>query len=123
MRLNKKVLGSIRRMVRVHPDEVMDALLKQVFWPTSLKSDTAYTRKGDDTDGSNSHILVMFSRDSDGWIEVVPHLDPDAEQFSTSHRFRTSFGGGRSLHVRNALLMLARAVELDNKERPDPPCE
>lgn len=124
MPVDEKVLRRIQEIVGLYPEEVMDTLLDATFWPTALKTDTVYIRRSDDTEGADDTIRVSFSRDSDAWVEVLSMGDPDPEadsSFMGLHRFRSYSGGGRSLRVRNALLFLARAIQLDNEETPDPP--
>jgi hypothetical protein len=95
----------------------VDAILEFPFWLYSLSANNSYTRQSDDTDGEECSITVGFSRDGDGWFNVTSRVENGVH----THRFRTGFGGGRSLRVRNALLILARAIDLDNKEKPDLP--
>ena len=47
--------------------------------------------------------------------DIYIATDRKPGQFS---RFRTSGGGGHSLRVRNALMLLALAIKLDNEEDP-----
>ena len=53
-----------------------------------------------------SGVSVVFSPDGDAWVTTDPR----------GCRFRTYAGGGTSLRVRNALLMLAMAIKLDNEK-------
>lgn len=77
-----------------------------------LKVREVYSRIHDDHDGTyEGNIRVMFGPDGDGWVETYhPH--------NGSLRFRNFFGGGQSLRVLNALLILAYAIKLDNEDRP-----
>ncbi len=123
----KKVLA-IRRKVDAllldDADIVIDAVLDIPFWHPGVDPKKAYQRRSDDTDGQDMGIGVMFGSDSDAHFQVWSYnLDRktgEPQYDDGHHRFRTHFGGGRSLRVRNALIMLARAIDLDNKERPDP---
>lgn len=73
---------------------------------------TFLTRYQDDTDGSreDAHTLtVSQGPDGDMYVRVGS---------SRLLRFRSGIGGGNSLRVHNALRILAKAIELDNKDRP-----
>ncbi len=88
-------------------------ILENPFWIDSLETNTTYSRLHDDRDGTKTgSINVIFSEDGDTWIKIE-HEIPGG-----SLRFRNDFGGGESLRVRNALIMLALAIDLDNQERP-----
>ena len=78
-----------------------------------LKIDDTYTRLGDDNSGE---ITVAIARDADVWVDVFSN--PDPEEASSSHRFRLGFGGGESEGVRNALLVLAVAIQHANTNHP-----
>jgi hypothetical protein len=95
-----------------HPDEVINALLTSSFWPKGLNTKTRYTRMGDD---DQSILSIAFSDDGDGWVEAVSKPDPDLPQAS---RFRTGMGGGSSHATRNALLILAVAMTMDERSFP-----
>jgi len=93
-----------------------DQLTKQViklldtpFWPQQLDINKDYFRTHDDCDGDlYKGITVGFTQDGDAWINT----------YKQGCRFRTYHGGGKSLRIRNALLFLALAIQLDNKEFP-----
>lgn len=104
----------IAKMCKEHPDEVAQVIVETPFWPKTLEPMERYERFDDDT--RLGHLSVIFSRDSDAWIDLQSEKDPDEPNFS--HRFRTFFGGGQSLRVRNTILLLALAIKLDNRERP-----
>jgi len=64
--------------------------------------------------------------DHEGTFEgkVGVYIGPDGDAYLTSDqqpplRFRNYFGGGRSPRVYNALLILAKAIDMDNAERPE----
>ena len=83
-------------------------VLEHPFWIPELDVNVAYERLHDDHDGTfRGKINVAFSIDGDAWISVDGHR---------SLRFRTYEGGGMSLRVRNALVVLALAIKLDNEE-------
>jgi hypothetical protein len=95
---------------------LLDQLLDTPFWPASLNASEAYHTKSDDNPRDEaSHLSVVFSPDGDAWVEVQSFIDPDADIYTATHRFRTYLGGGRRLHIRNALLFLARAIQLDRE--------
>lgn len=72
------------------------------------------TRLHDDHDGTFDGLLwVKVGPDGDTWISIRK-TEP------LGLRFRSWHGGGRSLRVHNALLILAHAVQMDNHDRPDP---
>jgi hypothetical protein len=72
----------------------------------------AHTRRQDDCDGESGmehDLSVGFSRDGDAWVIVAG---------MSMLRFRTDAGGGMSLRVHNALIVLAEAIRRDNEQRP-----
>lgn len=91
-------------------DEDLRAWLESPSWPEGLEARKAYTRRQDDGDGS---LRVVFGEDGDAWISTPGRAPLEGL------RFRTLQGGGSSPRVRAALLLLAKAIELDNEERPD----
>ena len=88
-------------------------LLENPFWIQELKVNTPYTRTQDDHDGTwTGKVSVTFGPDGDAWVEVDK---------TDSLRFREPvIGGGRSPRVRNALMLLALAIKLDNEDCPEP---
>ena len=107
------VYNKTKALLETDASEVLRAVIETPFWPKTLEEREQYQRLGDDTKG---YIEVIFTPDNDGHISVLSVLDPD--ELTEYHRFRTYFGGGQSLRVRNALLVLAQAIVEDNKERP-----
>jgi hypothetical protein len=78
--------------------------------PETLKSKELYTRVHDDCDGDPNQTLTVM-------------LDDYGDTHISTHnfqwlRFRHYCGGGHSLRVRNALLILAEAIRLDNEKDP-----
>ena len=113
----------LQRLVKNHFDDIVDILLETPHWPKFLKTNLQYKRCSDDTDGEDQSITVIFGSDGDAWFEVRSDLKPSApDSFKSrvSHRFRTYAGGGRSLRTRVAVMILARAIQLDEKEMSDP---
>ena len=96
--------------------EVNSSLIKEIldssFWLETLDTKSLYSRVHDDCDGDLTETInVFFSEDGDAYLTA--NIDP-----FKSFRFRTWCGGGASLRVRNAFLILAEAIRLDNEERP-----
>jgi hypothetical protein len=84
--------------------------VEKPYWLETLKTDTAYRRQHDDHDGSpKGGLMVLIDKMGDAYISTDnnPWL-----------RFRTWGGGGQSLRTRNALMILAEAIRLDNEDRP-----
>lgn len=91
-------------------------VLENPFWIPTLHTDELYIRTHDDHDGTfNGKITMSFDKMGDAWLICDP---PSA--FNRCLRFRTFGGGGNSLRVRQALMLLAEAIRLDNLERPEP---
>ena len=94
-------------MTRENIVKKIQDILEEPFWPKELTTELEYFRTQDDCDGDLSKgLAVSFSRDGDAWI------DTDRE----CCRFRSFFGGGNSLMVRNALIVLAMAIKLENEK-------
>lgn len=103
-------------MREINPERLVKdvrRVLDNSFWITELEALMPYTRTHDDTDGTGlGKVCVTFSEDGDVWLQT------DQSRNEASLRFRTEFGGGTSPRVRNALMILAFAIKLDNEERP-----
>ena len=101
-------------MKEISPERLLkDArrVLENPFWIHELSSDVNYTRIQDDHDGTREgQLSVAFTPDGDAWVFTDKH--------HPSMRFRNFFGGGMSLRTRNALMVLAYAIKLDNEEKP-----
>jgi hypothetical protein len=90
----------------------MNVLLEGSYWPQTIDTGISYSRRHDDTDGKtgpDQEIEITLGPDGDAWVLLAN---------MSSLRFRTWAGGGSSLRVRNALLVLAEAIRRDNAERP-----
>lgn len=102
-----------------HPKNAAKAvakLLRSSFWLPTIDTKTLYRRLQDDHDGQRWGILsIGFGDDADAWIEIDMN---GVDIFDRTARFRTSAGGGRSLRTRQALMILAEAIRLDNEEHP-----
>jgi hypothetical protein len=91
-------------------DKDIKRILETPFWLSSLESDRQYSRIHDDCDGDPfQQLTVGILQNGDVFI---------TSNFRDCLRFRTWGGGGMSLRVRNALLILAEAIRLDNLEKP-----
>lgn len=114
---------ALAKIISGHEVEAVDALLESSFWLPSLDTKGSYSRESDDTDGYIRGVNVVFGHDGDAWVQITSfNKDPNTEEnvpFNESHRFRTYFGGGSSLRVRIALMILARAIQMDEADRPD----
>jgi hypothetical protein len=92
-------------------------VLEKPLWPAELKTvhnGGTYARLQDDCEGEYhdpaQKLCVQFTPDGDAWVSIG----------RGGLRFRTYGGGGRSLRTRQALVILAEAIRLDELERPDP---
>ncbi len=96
-------------------DKALHTLIEQDFWIDTLGPDELYSRIHDDNDGhttstAENSLQVYIAQDGDLHVFL-----PGSQE---TLRFRNYFGGGKSLRVRNALLVLAEAIRRDNAERP-----
>jgi hypothetical protein len=89
--------------------EKVKDVLNAVEWIPELETNCNYFRTHDDCEGDMSQGLsVVFSMDGDAWVST---------RYGQSCRFRMPFmGGGRSPRVRNALMILAMAIKMENDE-------
>ena len=86
------------------------AVLESPFWIEGLEVDKFYRRIHDDHDGKFDGVLeVLISNVGDIIIKTDKHRGP---------ALRYRLGGNQSLRVRNALMILALAIKLDNEEHP-----
>ena len=109
--MDKKLTNQITHAIRHEPEAVIKIIVESDFWPKSLSTMTSYERGDDET--KEGSLSVMFGDDGDAHAMVMSI--PDKEEGGMSHRFRTYFGGGKSLRTYAALKVLAVAMELDNK--------
>ena len=87
-------------------------ILEDNFWISSLKPDYPYFVTNDDYAGRRHEgITVTIDSQGDAWISIN---DEDAY---CNARIRTFAGGGHNHRTRNALMILAEAIRLDNDER------
>jgi len=83
------------------------AILDEPYWLDAIEPMTSYFRSHDDGDGDlGQGIEVTFYPGGDAWV---------ATTIRRACRFRPFAGGGMSLRVRVALMVLAYAILLDNE--------
>jgi len=108
------VKKSIKKAIEDDPLEIVRTILESDF-PLTVPGAQRFRKRFED-DGRAS-ISVVFSKDDDGWMQVIGK--PDPKDFHTLCRFRTPSGKkGESPRTRVALLILAEAIRLDNEEHP-----
>ncbi len=104
-----------RRVGRLLPERAVARVLLPNYWLQSLATRTGYTRRHDDTDGQKDHaqdLTVVIGPDGDCWVTAGG---------GQPLRFRAWSGGGNSIRTRQALMVLAEAIRLDNAEQPQQP--
>jgi hypothetical protein len=89
--------------------DIRKLLEEGIPWPPELQEKRFHERQHDDNDGTDEGWLAV-SYSNDGDVVVSVHGGT-----GSSLRFRTPFGGGGSPRVRNALVLLAFAIHLDNE--------
>lgn len=90
-------------------------------WPEGLETGVEYEFQCDDkcdADREVAHLRLLISNDGDVFVSMAEWHDIENSDPSPfpSVRCRTSVGGGRHLRTRQALLLLAQAIRLDNEE-------
>lgn len=101
-----------RAVARIDPRRAVQRALMPNYWLPSVEANTTHTRRQDDTDGKRDHaqdLTVSIGPDGDCWLQAGA---------GNLLRFRTWAGGGGSLRTRQALMLLAEAIRLDNEDRP-----
>ena len=93
--------------------KTIDKVLTDYYWPPQLESNKCYTTTHDDNDGdiTSGAISLIFDICGDAHLSFI----------GNSLRFRTIGGGGRFPKIRNAILLLAIAIDeegiwIDKKE-------
>ena len=90
--------------------EEIKKILETPYWIPTLKSNHPYFINNDDCDGQlKEGIQVTIDNQGDAWITVN-----DKRGYCTA-RMRTFAGGGHNSRTRNALMILAEAIRLDNE--------
>lgn len=112
-----RALPNIDEMDPEDFERLIRRILDSQFWIHALSTKEIYERIQDDYDGSENEgrqLMIQIAQDGDAHVTIDGY-------HSLSLRFRTPFvGGGRSPRTRNALIILALAIKLDQEERPDP---
>ena len=97
----------------------------QVFkphWPEGVEAKKVYRFQCDDCRPSTDtkDLTVVISDDGDVWLGMLEindkHTSEPYRNPTPTVRCRTGIGGGRHRRTRQALLWLARAIQLDNEE-------
>lgn len=84
-------------------------------WPAELQGNSAYSITCDDA--RTSGLRLIISRDGDVWVQCHEGAGGDGEKYvHAGIRVRTYHGGGRHTRTHQALLWLARAMQLDRAE-------
>jgi len=119
----EKIEETIEKLLSEDYNTVIKSVLEHIQWLVEVNTDIEYFVNEDDTDGARRGIGVRFLNNGDGVIDlrecmIKSHFS-QSDVYSTSphvYRFRNWFGGGRSLYVHKALLILAAAVMMDKDE-------
>jgi hypothetical protein len=96
----------------------------QSVWPEGLQAMKRYELPCDD-DGRlcDAKMAVLIDQQGDVYVSMSAYHDGDRDSRNLNPfpvvRVRTGIGGGRNRRTRQALLWLARAIELDTKESPE----
>jgi hypothetical protein len=89
-------------------------VLETPYWIPTLKANEPYFITNDDCDGeTHEGVTVIIDSQGDAWITVA-----GKKGYGTS-RIRNFNGGGHNHRTRNALMILAEAIRLDNEKRLD----
>lgn len=101
---------SRNRTIKIATQPEMRRCIEFPSWPEGLEASHIYQRQHDDTDGAeDGHVCVVIAGDGDAWVSTDAPGAP-------ALRYRTHQGGGGSVRTRNALMLLAYAIMLDEKE-------
>ncbi len=110
-------------------DNKTEEIVFRSHWPEGIEENRFYQFNCDD-DGRNGDAFIRVVVASDGDVhlcasklldqgftdKVTSENRPAVYAFFPSVRCRTGVGGGRHRRTRQALLWLARAIQLDNAE-------
>ncbi len=112
----------------VSTSKTVKALVETPAWIEGLSPMEHYQRKSDDGDGA--FLRVLIDEQGDCWLYVQSEetwniqINGSTKERKKIHkaagvRFCMPYGGGgRSSRTRMALMVLAEAIRLDNKEDP-----
>jgi hypothetical protein len=96
----------------------------QSKWPEGIEPLKRYTVMCDD-DGCrcNAHFSVLVDQQGDVFLSMSAYHDEERTTENINPfpcvRIRTGFGGGRMRRTRQALLWLAKAIDMDTRESPE----
>lgn len=100
----------------------IEELVMRPRWPEGLEARKVYRFQCDDCcpQEDTKDFTVVVSEDGDVWLGMLEinekHTSQPYRNPSPTVRCRTGIGGGRHRRTRQALLWLARAIQLDNEE-------
>lgn len=100
----------------------VESVVLRPHWPEGLEARKVYRFTCDDCCPSTDtkDFTVVVSDDGDVWLGMLEvndkHTSEPYRNPSPTVRCRTGVGGGRHRRTRQALLWLARAIQLDNEE-------
>ena len=102
-----------KRIKRTEIPETIKALLDDAYWLDDLEPQVEYSRSQDDHEGdiTNGVLHVVITCDGDAHVMIT------YQHSGEFIRFRTALGGGLSLRTRNALVILALAMKMDQEEQ------
>jgi hypothetical protein len=98
--------------------EHVESVVFHPHYPEGVEQMTPYKVLCDDK-GRNGTVWlsVLVSKDGDVHVGMFDQENPDSTPDpEPTIRVRTYGGGGRNMRTHQALLWLARAIQLDNKE-------
>ncbi len=106
--MNTKDLNTLKKLLENHPVEVVEAVLYQAL-PLKIDSHHTYQR-GCDED-PRSVLELQVAGNNDVYLSLIRGGDELGVQFCPQ-------GRGTSPKVRNALVILAHAIKIENIDRP-----
>lgn len=117
------IFAELRR--RFPLDNLQDKSEPPVFrsqWPEGLQAGKGYIVACDDNGREcEAKLSVLISDDGDAWVSMSAYHDKErtAENLNPfpTVRIRTGIGGGRNRRTRQAILWLAKAIELDSQDQ------
>ena len=93
-------------------EQVVRKILEKPFWLESLRAENVFVRQHDDHHGTSEGLLSL-KISCNGDVCITTSNLP-----GRSLMFRTIDGGGQSERVRNALIILALAIKIENEKDP-----
>lgn len=93
----------------------LEDILSHPRWISGLKAMENYERKEDmSPDGK---LMLHIQEDGDVVVGIAPSQQEGPQHFVKTAEFCSLSAGGRSPRTRMALMILALAIELDNKDQ------